>query len=425
MPPNGTTQTPHPPHPTVPPGPRPLALHMAIQTSTWLGSLAALIASNGGLPPLRPDLAPDRARAAADLEKALASVDPDAFRAAVDRHARARMDAFTEGVRRYRAAPRPPRPDEPPAVWTDGEGRLRDFGATADLAADAPAVLVVPSLINRYTILDLEADRSLLRHLAGRGLRPLLVDWGAPRGGEASFTLSDYVAGRLGGALDAALGLTGGRPIAVVGYCMGGLLALALAARRAADVSALALLATPWDFHADGGPARRLLTSMMPAIETLISVQGVLPVDMLQALFAGLDPYAVGEKFRRFAAMAPDSAEARRFVAVEDWVNDGVPLAGPVARECLHGWYLRNDPARGEWRIEGEPVAPGNLTRPALVVVPARDVIVPPPSAEALARAIPGADLRRVAAGHIGMVAGDVARDGLFEPLADWLLARS
>jgi poly(3-hydroxyalkanoate) synthetase len=55
--------------------------------------------------------------------------------------------------------------------------------------------------------------------------------------------------------------------------------------------------------------------------------------------------------------------------------------------------------------------------------VPARDRIVPPESAEPLARLIPGAVLHRPAAGHIGMAAGGNAATALWGPLADWVAA--
>ena len=57
--------------------------------------------------------------------------------------------------------------------------------------------LVVPSLINQSQVLDLLPGASMLRFLAAGGTRPLLVDWGAPGELERSFTLTDYVAGRL------------------------------------------------------------------------------------------------------------------------------------------------------------------------------------------------------------------------------------
>jgi polyhydroxyalkanoate synthase len=416
-----TTAAPPPTRPPTVPGPRPLALHMAVQTSTWLSSLAALTASNGGLPPLRPELA-DRAR---ELEKALQNVPPDAFYKAVTAEARQRLDQFTQGVRKYRLAPRTARPAEPPVVWREGTTRLLDYGAVPEAAdPNGPVVLVIPSLVNRFWILDLDHDQSFLRALAARGLRPLVIDWDAPRGEETAFTLTDYIAGRLSRALDAAVALNGG-PVQLAGYCMGGLLALALAQLRIKDAQALALMATPWDFHIAYGDLVRVLAGMMPRLEDTVAKTGVLPVDMMQAMFAGLDPYMTPAKFRRFAAMGPDTPAARRFVQLEDWLNDGVVLAGPVAIECFRDWHLNNTPPRGEWIVAGQAIRPDRVTCPALVVVPEQDHIVPPASCRALADGLPQGQVLSVKAGHIGLVSADRAHTTLFEPLADWLLARA
>jgi polyhydroxyalkanoate synthase len=101
--------------------------------------------------------------------------------------------------------------------------------------------------------------------------------------------------------------------------------------------------------------------------------------------------------------------------------NDGVPLAAPVARECLAGWYGANTPARGEWRVAGLAVDPAALRLPAFVAVPARDRIVPPESARPLAGLIAGAALHQPGAGHIGMVAGSSAERALWRPLRAWI----
>ena len=110
-------------------------------------------------------------------------------------------------------------------------------------------MLVVPSLINRWEVLDLTAEKSLLRAMAAAGLRPYLVDWGTPDDEERRFDSTAYVA-----RLERALGFVAKRARrapAVMGYCMGGTLTVALAARRPRRVAGLALLAAPWDFHAD------------------------------------------------------------------------------------------------------------------------------------------------------------------------------
>jgi polyhydroxyalkanoate synthase len=127
----------------------------------------------------------------------------------------------------------------------------------------------------------------------------------------------------------------------------------------------------------------------------------------------------------RFANLPAAGRSARAFVALEDWLNDGVPLAGPVARQCLFGWYGDNLPGRGAYEIGGEQVAPGRLTLPSLAVVPAGDRIVPPASAEALAKALPGAEVWRPPLGHIGMVVSPRATAALHRPLARWIIARS
>jgi polyhydroxyalkanoate synthase len=382
-------------------------------------SVASLwLSSKGGLPLLRSGLLswrPELAAPAREVAERLGAADPDAFRKAVDRELRGRADRFITGLERYRAHPYTRTVAEPHLAWSEGTTRLLDYAPLGG----AP-VLVVPSLVNRFYVLDLEEERSLLRYLSARGLRPLVVDWGAPGPAERGFGLTDYVAGRLEAALDAALDLAGG-PVALLGYCMGGTLAVALAQRRARDLAALALLAAPWDFHAEGAAQARLLGTLEPAFAGAFSLVEEIPVDVLQALFFGLDPFLALRKFSRFAGLGSHSDEARRFVALEDWLNDGVPLALPTARDCLVRWYGGNEPALGAWRIAGRPVDPSRVALPAYVVVPARDRIVPPASAASLAAALPNVVRQTPALGHIGMMVGSGAEEQVWRPLAEWL----
>ena len=401
------------------PGPRPLALHVATETLTWLSLRAAFPSLRNGLLPWRPGLA----AIVGELEADLGGVPADAILAAIDGEARRRLSRFARGVDLYRRAARRPRPPSPPLVWAEGSTRLLDYGGADGGASRGHPVLVIPSLINRAHILDLSDELSLLRLLSRAGVRPLLVDWGQPRGFERSFRLDDYIAGRLERALAAVHGLDP-RPPAVIGYCMGGLLALALAHRCRDRIAALALLATPWDFHADNRGHVRMLAAVMPALEALVERAGVMSVDVLQAMFASIDPYATPEKFRRLADTDPRSDTFQHFLAVEDWVNDGVPLAGPVALECLRDWYVENAPHMRRWRIRGRAIDPREVDVPTLVAIPGRDRIVPPASATALADALPNAEPLPVAAGHVGMVAGSRAPTLLHEPLARWLSQR-
>jgi poly(3-hydroxyalkanoate) synthetase len=166
------------------------------------------------------------------------------------------------------------------------------------------------------------------------------------------------------------------------------------------------------------------LAALLPALEPLMEATGTLPVDALQMLFVVLDPFGVAERYRGFGRLDPAAARVRRFVALEDWLNDGVPLAAPAARECPAGWYGANTPARGAWRIAGLPVDPAAWRGPAFLAIPAWDRIVPPGSAAALSEHLGGrVEVHCPATGYIGMAAGTGAEAALWQPLLRWIKA--
>ena len=402
-------------------GPRPLPLHLAVAALTWQSSRSAWPIWNSGSLPWKDQ------KAAESLRKALQGVDPEAFSQALGDAIEARSLALLRGIQAYQAHPYKRDLQDPPVLWSEGTTRLLDYGTTPPRSgngkgAKRPVLLFVPSLINRAYILDLAADGSLVRDFAERGFRPLLVDWDAPGEEERRFGLTDYIAGRLEACLDAALALDEG-PVIAVGYCMGGLLALALAQRRVKDLAGLVLMATPFDFHAGQGEQARLIGRSAIALGPLLDSLGELPVDTIQALFAGLDPELVVRKFLSFGRLDSGNPKAAAFVALEDWLNDGVALAAPVARECIAGWYGDNTPATGRWRVAGRVVDPAQVDLPALSLIPASDRIVPPGSAQALADRLPQSEVLQPNLGHIGMVVSFKARKEIWDPLADWCFA--
>ncbi|SDH09504.1 alpha/beta fold hydrolase [Roseospirillum parvum] len=362
------------------------------------------------MPPWKPPGTPDPHSLLA------AGTDPTLLLNALEHEADRRLVAFLDGVLAYRRRPRPPRPPPAPAVWREGTTTLRAPPAPSD----GPVVLIVPSLVNRAYILDLAPQRSFIAHLAASGLRPLLLDWDAPGETERAFTLDDYVSGRLERALGVARQLNGGRAPVLLGYCMGGTLAAGLALTTPQPPAALITLAAPWDFHAaaSGGLPP---DSLWPLLEPVVQALGELPVDLIQMLFAALDPGLVPAKFRRFAGWAEDDPRAIWFIRLEDWLNDGVALAGPLARQCLEDWYGANQPARNQWTLNGHTVDPTKARCPALIVRSTSDRIVPDASAKALGDTWKEADALPLSAGHIGMMAGSHATTSLYQPLTTWL----
>ena len=432
MTPGPMTRGPTTPGPMLRRGPRPLLLHLTLamlkshglpdgssssNDNSSVDPLAAGLVAMLGLPLLGLPMleilagAQNPNQAGPGLSGAPGAAWPESFR---------NDAALIAGIAAYRRHPWKRDMTEPPAIWAEGETRLLDYGTLGPKDHAAQTVLFVPSLVNRAYVLDLAPGHSMLRFLAEAGIRPLLLDWGWPGATERKFTLTDYIAGRLERALMETNRLAGTPPV-LAGYCMGGTLSVAATVRRPDLVRALALLATPWDFHADSGKTETVVARILPMLEPLLGFNATLPIDALQTLFTMLDPFGVGDKYRAFAGLDPDSERAKLFVALEDWLNDGVPLAAEVARECLSGWYGENTPGRGEWQVAGRAVDPAVLRLPTLVAAPGRDRIVPPESARALAKLIPGAVLHTPRAGHIGMTVGTGAEKALWQPLLDWL----
>ena len=437
-------------------GPRPLPLHLLTALQSWSGSELGLTLWSSASPSssaapftspasASPSPPPTDAQARAEAFRAafaplLAEIDAaraqagasdagpldDPFRQALRREVARRLDRLAAGVQAYRAHPWFRTLDDPPVVWREGSTVLRDVGAAIGIncAADATPVLVVPSLVNRWQVLDLAPGRSFVRALTGEGLRPYIVDWGTPDEDERDLDTAGCVM-RLGRAL-AWLRARAGKALPVIGYCMGGTLVVGLAAHRPRDVSALVALAAPWDFHADRA-GQGLLVSTGPWLAELAMRVGELPTDAIQMLFWSLDPWLVVNKFQRFAGMDMNSDAARDFVLLEDWLNDGAPLPALVARDCLVGWYGENVTGRGQWRIAGKRVRPRDIKVPALVVIPANDRIVPPASAASLTgpQGLANATRLDLPLGHIGMMVGSRAIERCWRPVIDWLKANA
>ncbi|NWK96477.1 alpha/beta hydrolase [Sphingobium lactosutens] len=308
------------------------------------------------------------------------------------------------GLRKYQAAIRPPPAPEGRCVASAGPARLLHHGAEN---ARFPVVFI-PSLINPPQVLNLSESRSLLRHMAAAGHDAYLVDWGAPTAEDAKLGLDGHVTERLLPMLS-----TLRRPPILVGYCLGGSLALGAAAIRA--FPAIATIASPWQF--DGFPAadHDLIGSLWQGARAMCERIGYVPMEVLQSGFWAMDPARTIRKYAAFADAHAGSDAERAFLAVEDWANGGAPLTFAAGRDLFETFYAANDSGHGRWRIDGRVVNPDDLDCPSLSVVSTSDRIVPAAAGPRLR------EERSLSLGHVGMVVGGRAREMLWEPLSLWL----
>lgn len=336
------------------------------------------------------------------------------FPAALAREIQSRYAQFQRGIQMYHAHPFHRGVNPFPVVWEDGTTRLYDYGGSG-----AP-VLVIPSLVNRAYILDLLPEKSFMTFLSAQGFRPFLVDWNAPGEMEKDFGLSDYVTQRLLPVYDFITSQYGAPHL--MGYCMGGNFAFALASLVQQKPKSLVLMATPWDFHAVGMP--KFTEKMAQQLLAVVDAAGELSVEFLQSFFTALDPFGSTDKFMRFAEKDMSSAGAKLFVALEDWLSDGVPLTPRVARDTMQDWYAYNFPAAGRWQIGGKIMRPEDIRMPTLTVLPQADRIVSPASSLSLSSRIPGALTLSPHLGHIGMMVSRDSEKLVWGPVAEWLKNR-
>ncbi len=399
--------------PNPPPHLRPLQRHRAsLHMATTLSALLSLPSAWQNLKNVSRNSSYGSLARLSELSAAHADLAPY-----LTREMLLRARSFMDGVNLYRNHPVRRGPETAPVIWRSGTTCLRDY---APQNPKAPTVLVVPSLINRFSILDLEPNHSFIRFLAAQGLRPLVVDWDSPSTEEKDFALDDYVMKRLLPALQIA---SADQPTHLIGYCMGGALTLALAQLQPERIRSLVLLATPWDFHAGYQAAGQNGALLEQKLQAWLKGNDYLPVEVVQSVFTAFQPLHAFRKFAAFAGYDQTGPEALRFVLTEDWLNDGVPLTAPAARECYGDWSARNVMQKGLWRIGGQFIDPRKILCPAYVLVPGKDRIVPPQSAMPLAHALPKAVRHEPMMGHIGIMASPTAILQVWKPLTIWLSA--
>lgn len=287
-------------------------------------------------------------------------------------------------------------------------------------------VLLVPSLVNRHWILDLTIDRSVVGLLLDQGFDVYLLDWGVPDAGNELTTLGEYILGRLHLAVEQVAGPSG-HPVSLLGYCMGGTIALAYAALRPELVRNLILLATPVDLCDDG-----MLTQWSQSghfdFSTLGDAFGLVDGDFLQNGFTLLKPTWPVRQLISLWQLAWNEDFIKRHLSMSKWVNSPIPVGGKAYAQWCNDIYRDNLLAKGEWRLAGEPVHLSKVTASTFNAIAEHDHLIPTESSTVLDQHLTGtADHKTVVfpCGHIGLSVGGAAAKRVWPEIGDWLVERS
>ena len=309
----------------------------------------------------------------------------------------------------------------PVSVFADGTAKLYRFpsaGARGEPAATP--VLLVPSLINRWYILDLRPGASLVDALAGAGHELFGVDWGAAQDEDRYLTWEDVLA-RLGRCVRRVRRETGAEKVTLVGYCMGATLAGIHAALEPDGIAGFVNLAGPFDF-AHAGPLGKM-TDARWFDAGAIADAGNVSATQMQSGFSALRPTLQLSKWITYADRAADAGFRDAFWAMERWASDNIPFPAAAYRTYIEELYQKNALVRGEHRVGGRPVDLGRIDCPVLTVVADKDNICPPRAATALNERCGSkqAEVLTLPGGHVGAIAGPKSAATLYPALDQWL----
>ena len=266
--------------------------------------------------------------------------------------------------------------------------------------------LLVPPCINKFYILDLQPENSLIRYAVEQGHRTFVVSWRNPDDSLAHKTWDDYVEDGVMAAIDVVQNITGAEQINALGFCVGGTIlsnALAvLAARGDEPVASATFLTTLIDFTDTGILDVFIDEGMVKYREMQLGKGGLMKGQDLASTFSFLRPndlvwnYVVGNYLK---------GETPPPFDLLYWNSDSTNLPGPFYAWYLRNFYLENNLVKpGKLTVCGEKMDLSNLTLPVYVYGSREDHSLPINAAYASTQVLPGK--KRFVMGASGHIAG-------------------
>jgi len=239
-------------------------------------------------------------------------------------------------------------------------------------------VLIVPSCVLKYYILDLSPANSLVRHLVDAGHTVFMVSWRNPDLRDRDLGVEDYLRQGVRAAIDAVARIVQGRRLHAAGYCLGGTFLAAVAASMAAEdderLASLTLLAAETDFTEAGELSIFIDESQLAHLDDLTWQQGYLDGAQMAGAFLLLNSADLVWS-RNVRAYLMNEAPAGTDLA--SWNADTTRLPHRLHAEYLRALYLNNDLASSRLRVGGRPVALSDIRVPVFLIGTERDHVSP------------------------------------------------
>lgn len=286
--------------------------------------------------------------------------------------------------------------------------------APATEVVHARPLLIVPPCINKFYILDLQPENSLVRYLVGEGHSVFIVSWRNPGPELGKLSWDDYVRDGVMTAIDKTLAAARAKSLNVVGWCVGGtLLGATLAVLRAKGdkrVACVTFLTTMLDFAEPGDLGVFIDEASVRQRDQTLGEGGIMPGRDMSAVFSSLRANDLVWNYVVNNYLKGNQPEAFDLLY---WNSDSTNLPGP-----MYCWYLRNTYLENNLIVPnkltvcGTPCDLGNVDMPVFILATREDHIVPWRAAFSTTRLVSGETTFVLAAsGHIAGVINPAAKN--------------
>ncbi|MEI6205820.1 MAG: class III poly(R)-hydroxyalkanoic acid synthase subunit PhaC [Desulfuromonadales bacterium] len=309
-------------------------------------------------------------------------------------------------------------------VFRDGKRTLYRYSQRSKKVCSVP-VLMVYAMVNRYTMLDLQPNRSMIRNLLDQGQDLYLIDWGYTDRMDRFMTMEDYIDGFINDCVDFIREQHQIEAINLLGVCQGGTFSAIYAALYPEKVKNFIPIVTPIDFD----PKDSLLNVWASEFDAdlMVDAYGNVPGDMMNNAYMMLQPFTLSvNKYVNMVQIMEDADKLADFLRMEAWIFDSPDQPGETLRQFLKDLYQGNKLVKGEFILGGRKVNLKNITMPVLNIYADFDTLVPPASSKALLGHIGSSDTQELTypVGHIGMFVSGKTQKTLAPKIAEWINAR-
>jgi polyhydroxyalkanoate synthase len=287
-------------------------------------------------------------------------------------------------------------------------------------------ILVVYALINRSYVLDLQPNKSWIRHLLSQGFDIYLLDWKSPTRNDKFVSFDDYVNCYIDDCVEIVQNNNSTDKITLHGYCMGSSMSAMYTALHEEKIKNLVTIAPVIDTSKDSTVIANISREM--DIDKLVSTIGFLPPEKLYECYSILKPFKQGvNKYFNLIENIENESFVQNFLRIEKWLYDTPPIAGETIKQWINDIYKNNLLFKNQFKLGKLTVDLKKINVPLLNIVAEEDHLVSPECSVPLNEVVSSEDKRliRFHTGHVGLIASSYSQNNVLPKVGQWLKTRS